>query len=81
MGWHADYADVENFLQQYTTASIKAGTNSTGYSNPAFDKLFARLVAMPDSPRRREISSKLIRMIGEDCPILLLSTTAQLGLK
>ena len=73
MGWHADYADAENFLQLYTTASIKTGVNTTGYSNPAFDKLFARLEVMPDSPQRREILARLIRMISEDCPILLLT--------
>jgi len=73
MGWSADYGDVENFLQLYYSPNIKTGTNSTHYSNPEFDKLYAQLQAMPDGPKRTAICTRAIRLISEDCPILLLT--------
>jgi len=73
MGWHADYPDPENFLQLYYSPNIKRGTNNTNYSNPEFDRLYDRAAAMMPSPRRTELYVKMIRMISEDCPVLLLS--------
>jgi len=35
--------------------------------------IFKQLEAMPDGPKRRAICTKAIRMISEDCPVLLLT--------
>jgi len=73
MGWHADYYDAENFLQLFYSPNIKKGTNNSNYSNPQFDKLYEQIRTMPDSPQRTAIYAKMIRMIGQDCPVLTLS--------
>ena len=73
MGWHADYPDPENFLQLYYTPNIKRGTNNTNYSNPEFDRLYEQAAVMLPGPRRRELYVKMVRMLNEDCPALLLS--------
>jgi len=73
MGWHADYPDPENFLQLYYGPNIKRGTNNSNYSNPLFDRLFERAAIMPPSPRRTELYVQMIRILNEDCPVLLLS--------
>jgi len=73
MGWHADYPDAENFLQLYYSPNIKKGTNNSNYSNPAFDKLYEKVKVMPDTPKRTKLYAKMVRMISEDCPVLLLS--------
>ena len=72
MGWHADYPDAENFLQLYYSKNIDRGTNNTNYSNPEFDKLYEQASVMMPSPQRTELYVKMIRMLGEDCPVLLL---------
>lgn len=72
MGWHADYPDPENFLQLYYTANIARGTNNTNYSNPEFDRLYDRIAVMSPSPERTDLYVKMIRILNEDCPVILL---------
>jgi oligopeptide transport system substrate-binding protein len=72
MGWHADYPDPENFLQLFYGPNIEKGTNSVNYRNPAFDELYRKIVVMSDSPERREMCAKMVRMLNEDVPVLLL---------
>lgn len=73
MGWHADYPDPENFLQLYYGPNIEKGTNNTNYKNPEFDALYQKIEVLSDSPERREICAQMIKILNEDCPVLLLS--------
>jgi len=73
MGWHADYPDAENFLQLYYGGNIAKGTNNSNYANPEFDRLYEKVRTMPDTPERTALYAKMVRMISEDCPVLLLS--------
>ena len=73
MGWHLDYPDAENFLQLYYSGNIAKGTNNSNYSNPDFDALYEKVRVMPDTPERTELYVKMIHMISEDCPVLLLT--------
>jgi len=73
MGWHADYPDAENFLQLYYTPNIQRGTNNTNYSNPEFERLYEQAAVTMEERKRVPLYAKMIRMINEDCPVLLLS--------
>lgn len=73
MGWHADYPDPENFLQLWYSPSIKKGINNSNYSNPEFDKLYEKAAAMPASPQRTTIHLQMLKILGEDCPVMLLT--------
>jgi len=73
MGWHADYPDAENFLQLYYSPNIERGTNNTNYENPRFDKLFEKAGVIPDEAKRIPLYVEMVRMLNEDCPVLLLS--------
>lgn len=73
MGWAADYPDAENFLQLYYSPNIRKGTNNCNYSNPEFDALFEQASTMMDEQQRIALYVKMIRMLNEDCPVLLLS--------
>ena len=73
MGWHADYPDAENFLQLYYSPNIEKQTNNSNYSNGEFDKLYEQVRVMPDSPERTELYAKMVNMISEDCPVLMLT--------
>jgi ABC-type oligopeptide transport system substrate-binding subunit len=71
MGWGADYPDPENFLQLYYSPNITRGTNNCNYSNPEFDRLYAQAAVMLPSPQRTALFVRMIRMLNEDCPVLL----------
>ena len=73
MGWQADYPDAENFLQNFYSPNIAKQTNNFNYSNPAFDKLYEKIRVMPESPQRTAICAHMAQMLGEDCPMLLLT--------
>lgn len=73
MGWHADYPDAENFLQLFYTGNIDKQTNNSNYSNKEFDRLYEKIRTMDDSPERTKLYAKMINIISEDCPVLLLS--------
>ena len=69
-GWHADYPDAENFLQLFYRPNIDAGTNTTNYRNPEYDKLYERISTMMPCPERTEIIKKMVTMLYEDCPVI-----------
>ena len=71
MGWIADYPDAEDFLQLYYSGNIDKGTNNSNYRNPSFDSLYERVRVMQDSPGRTALYAAMIRMISEDCPVML----------
>lgn len=71
MGWHADYYDAENFLQLFYSPNIQNGTNNANYSNPEFDRLYEKIRVMPDTPERTKLYAKMIRIVCEDCPVLM----------
>ncbi|MHC4294134.1 MAG: ABC transporter substrate-binding protein [Planctomycetota bacterium] len=73
MGWHADYPDAENFFQLFYSGNIDKGTNNSNYSREEFDRLYEDARIMDDTPKRMEMYVRMGRMIGEDCPVLLLS--------
>ncbi len=73
MGWHADYPDAENFLQLFYTPNIDRGTNNSNYSNAAFDELFRKAATELDESKRVAMYVEMVRMLNEDCPVLLLS--------
>jgi len=73
MGWHADYPDPENFLQLYYTPNIARLTNNSNYSNPQFDKLYKEAAVMMPGPERLELYVQALKILNEDCPVLLLT--------
>ena len=70
MGWHADYPDAENFLQNFYSGNI-GGTNNSGYRNAEFDRLYERARVMADSPKRTKLYARMARIISEDCPVMM----------
>ncbi len=72
MGWHADYPDPENFLQLYYGPNVDKGTNSTNYRNPEFDRMYRQLSTIPKLEDRIELYARMVQMLNEDCPVLLM---------
>jgi len=80
MGWAADYPDAENFLQLYYSGNIDKGTNNSNFSHPVFDSLYKMIVVMPDSKERTAIYGKMIKIISEECPVMMTSEYEQFTL-
>jgi len=73
MGWQADYPDAENFLQLYYSPNIDKQTNNANYTNAEFDRLYERARVMSDGPERTALYARMVRILSEDCPVLMLT--------
>ena len=62
-----------NFLQLFYGPNIAKGTNNSNYANGEFDKLYETIRTMPDTPERTALYVRMVNMVSEDCPVLLLS--------
>ena len=71
LGWNADYPDPENFffLLSGSEGSVdRGGENKSNYANPEFDRLFAEMKDMENTPQRLEIVRRMNRILQEDAP-------------
>lgn len=71
LGWNADYPDPENFfflLHGAETRVAHGGENSSNYVNPEFDRLFARMKNMDNTPERLQIVREMNRILHHDAP-------------
>ncbi len=72
-GWNADYPDPENFFFLLTSAQSKVahqGENTSNYSNPEFDALFAQMKNLPNGKQRQGIIDQMMRILRDDAPWL-----------
>ncbi len=71
LGWNADYPDPENFfflLDGNESKVAKGGENASNYSNPEFDRLFARMKNMDNTPERLSVVRQMNRILHHDAP-------------
>ena len=71
LGWNADYPDPENFfflLDGHEAKVGSGGENASNYANPAFDRLFARMKNMDNTPARLAIIREMNALLQHDAP-------------
>ena len=71
LGWNADYPDPENFfflLDGNESKVAKGGENASNYANPEFDRLFARMKNMDNTPERLAIIRQMNQILNHDAP-------------
>jgi oligopeptide transport system substrate-binding protein len=71
LGWNADYPDPENFfflLDGREGKVAKGGENASNYANPEFDRLFADMKNMDNTPARLVIIRQMNRILHHDAP-------------
>lgn len=71
LGWNADYPDPENFfflLDGREGKVAKGGENASNYANPEFDRLFADMKNMDNTPQRLAIIRQMNRILHHDAP-------------
>jgi ABC-type transport system substrate-binding protein len=60
-GWNADYPDAENFMQLLYGPS--GPENNARFNLPAFNALYERARALPDSPERTQLFDRMTQMV------------------
>ena len=71
LGWNADYPDPENFMFLLNGAEgkvEKGGENASNFRNAEFDRLFAEMKNMENSPQRLAIINRMNRILHDDAP-------------
>ena len=79
-GWVIDYPDAQNFLQLFYGPNKAPGVNATNYQNPEFDRLYERILSMPESPERTALYEKMADMVNADCTWALIGYPLAYGL-
>jgi oligopeptide transport system substrate-binding protein len=79
-GWVIDYPDAQNFLQLFYGPNKAPGVNATNYQNPEFDRLYERILSMPESPERTALYEKMADMVNADCAWALIGYPLAYGL-
>ena len=73
MGGVASIPDADDFLQGFYSRNIARGINDLHYRNDEFDRLYEQAARTVDEEARTDLYARLIRIVNEDCPMLLLS--------
>ncbi|TXG85983.1 MAG: peptide ABC transporter substrate-binding protein [Rhodocyclaceae bacterium] len=71
LGWNADYPDPENFMFLLNGAEgkvEKGGENASNFRNAEFDRLFAGMKNMENSPQRLAIIDRMNRILHDEAP-------------
>ncbi|HAX70149.1 MAG TPA: hypothetical protein DCY14_11105 [Anaerolineae bacterium] len=64
-GWASD-PDPSALLYVYTTEAIPSGSSETGYSNPAYDELYAEQQVTLDFEARKDIVWEMQKIVHDD---------------
>ena len=75
LGWGADYADPENFLD--ILFHSKSENNHTNYNSPQVDALLEQARVEPDQETRFKLYNRIEQMILDDAPWVLLWNTGE----
>jgi oligopeptide transport system substrate-binding protein len=67
LGWIGDYVDPNTFLDLFVT---DGANNSTGWSNPEYDRLLEQSRAEPDPGKRFEILRQAEEILLSELPII-----------
>lgn len=60
--WAADYPDAQNFLQ-LLYGPFTGDSNDARFQLPAYDRLYAKALALPDSPERTALYREMNRLM------------------
>ncbi len=69
--WVGDYPDAQNFLQLFASGNVSPGPNRANYVSEEFDRLYAELVRLPESPEREALCRDATAVVLEDAPWIL----------
>ncbi len=80
MAWNADYPDAQNFLQVYYGKYVATTTNTSGYINKEYDRLYEASLKLGDTRERTEMYKQMVRIVTEDAPSIFLNHRIYYGL-
>lgn len=68
VAWLGDYPDAQNFLQLFASENASPGPNRANYRSAEFDRIYAEMIARPESPEREALCRAATAVVMEDCP-------------
>ncbi|MEM7382941.1 MAG: ABC transporter substrate-binding protein [Bacteroidota bacterium] len=74
IAWNADYPDAESFFQLFYAPSQPTGLGMH-FNDDAFNILYEKAIAMPDSPERTALYEQLNQLVGESVPMIYMVHT------
>lgn len=78
LGWVADYPDPETFLNLFYGKPVPADTtalsptNSTRYTNPAYDAIFEKAISTPNTAERLALYKQAEQLAVSDAPMMFI---------
>lgn len=78
LGWTADVADPDNFLNVFFASENIGQTNISRYQNKTVDELLKKAEADVDQSKRLQLYRQIEEIIRQDCPIVPLVSADQL---
>lgn len=67
-GWTLDYPDAENIFQLLVSSNYPPGPNASFYTNKEFNKMYDRLSKLPDGEEKKNLITKMEKIVNEDVP-------------
>ena len=70
-GWTLDYPDAENVFQLLVSANYPPGPNASFFTNKSFNQMYDRLIKLPDGTEKKELITKMEKVVNEDLPWIM----------
>ena len=70
LSWTGDYPDAENFLQLFYSGNA-GSCNRSNFSQPEFDRLYEKIIQLPEGRERENLCRQAAALITEAAPWIL----------
>ena len=70
LSWTGDYPDAENFLQLFYSGNA-GSCNRCNFSMPEFDRIYEKILRLPEGEEREKLCRKAAALITEAAPWIL----------
>jgi ABC-type transport system substrate-binding protein len=67
LSWVGDFPDAENFLQLFYSGNA-GGCNRTGFADPVYDRMYEKILSMPDTPERTRYYEEMVQYLTKQVP-------------
>ena len=67
LSWVGDFPDAENFLQLFYSGNA-GGCNRTGFADPVYDRMYEKILSMPDTSERTRYYEEMVQYLTKQVP-------------
>lgn len=70
-GWTLDYPDAENVFQLLVSTNYPPGPNASFYTNQEFNRMYDRLIKLPEGDAKKKLIMEMEKKVNEDLPWIM----------